>query len=354
MFSLKPDYEEVKKRYEAFWERQIIDRPLVSLTFPVEKRKPLPEKSYKNFKDQWLDIEFRSEAMAISLENTVFYADALPVAWPNLGPEIFSAWCGCDYEFGETTTWSKPCIFDWEKDTDRAVFSDRHPLFKVMTDFTNRLLDYAKGNFIVGLTDFHPGGDHLAALRDPQELAIDLIEHTDEVKAKLKSSQLEYFQVYDRFYNMLRQAGMPITSWTNLICDGRFYIPSNDFSIMISKAMFDDIFLPGIIDECSFYDRSIYHLDGPGALRHLDSLLGIKQLDAIQYVCGAGNYGYHKWADVFRKIQKAGKALQLPVQLHELPLVFETLKPEGVWLCIGGVSDRYTAEEVMKRITKWA
>jgi hypothetical protein len=124
---------------------------------------------------------------------------------------------------------------------------------------------------------------------------------------------------------------------------------------MVSKKMFDEVFLEGIAAECKFFDQSIYHLDGPGALRHLDSLLQIKELDAIQWVCGAGNEGFARWVPVYQKIQKAGKAMTLGVELSELPMVFETLKPEGVYfMWINGINDQETAQEVLKRIEKWS
>lgn len=109
-FSLKPDYEQSAKRYEAFWHGEIIDRPPVSITLPAEKPKQIPQKTYATLKDRWLDVSFRAEAAAIALANSTYYADALPIVFPNIGPEIFSAWCGCGYEYGEDTTWSKPCI----------------------------------------------------------------------------------------------------------------------------------------------------------------------------------------------------------------------------------------------------
>jgi hypothetical protein len=80
---------------------------------------------------------------------------------------------------------------------------------------------------------------------------------------------------------------------------------------MISEKMFEEFFLPGLIEECEKLDRCIYHLDGPDALKHLDVLLGIKKLSAVQWVCGAGNEGFTRWTDVYKKIQKAGKGLQL-------------------------------------------
>lgn len=352
---LKPDYEKVRQRYEAFWHREIVDRPLVSLPVPREDRQPVPEKEHATLEERWLDVEFRSEQMAARLSNVEYLGDALPIAVPNMGPEVFSAWCGCPYHYGETTTWTDPVIEDWERDADAAVFDPNHPLFRKTVALTEALIERGKGRFIVGLTDFHPGGDHLAALRDPQRLAVDMIEQTEEIKKKLASSAQEYFLAYDMFYEILRAADMPTTSWLPLIHEGKYYIPSNDFSCMISTDMFVDVFLPGIIEECRFLDRSIYHLDGPGALRHLEVLLEIPELHAVQWVPGAGNEGFARWVEVYKRIQAAGKGIHIVnIDSQDLPLLFETLEPGGVFITnVGGIRDRESAEAVLSRITNW-
>lgn len=354
-FLYKPDYESSRKRYQAFWEREIIDRPPVSIAFRKEgANEPLPEKHYDSLEEKWLDIDRRIEEMAEDIARTDYLYDALPVAWPNLGPEVFSAWCGCGYRYGETTTWSEPAIEDWERDFEKTRLDMNHPLFRKMIEFTEKLLAAGRGKFIVGLTDFHPGGDHVAALRDPQNLAIDMIEEPEYVKKALTRANPEFFAAYGVFYNMIHAAGMPTTSWTPLIADNTYYIPSNDFSCMVSNKMFEEFFLPGISQECSFFEKSIYHLDGPGALRHLDSLLSISELDAIQFVPGAGNEGYSRWVNVYRRIQKAKKGIQMMCHVRELPLIFETLRPEGIWFSsIGGIDSRETADMVVQRIAQW-
>lgn len=355
-FSLRPDYEDVKKRYEAFWDRSYIDRPLVTIPLPPKIPVEFPEKNHAREEDRWLDIEYRVEMHDREISSRRYLADSLPIVHPNLGPEIYSVWCGCELKYGKNTTWTEPCILNWEKEGNQARFNTNHPLFKVMVDFTKALIERGKGKFIVGLTDFHPGGDHLAALRDPANLAMDLIENPDWVKKALAESTPEYFKCYDIFYNMIREADMPITSWLNLIYDGRYYIPSNDFSCMISPAMFQDFFLSGIKEECRFLDKSIYHLDGPGALQHLDVLLEIDDLDAVQWVPGAGNEGFEKWIPVYQKIQKANKGMQITdLKLNQLDLLFENLKPEGLYITgIEGVKDEETCEQVLKRMEKWA
>ena len=351
---LMEGYGKALERHEAFWSQEIIDRPPVFIRLRKPNVKPFQEKVYSTSEERWLDVEYRVEQIDYELSATEYLYDAVPVAFPNLGPEIFSAWCGCGYEFGPHTTWSTPCIHDWEEDIGKARINMLHPLFSILVRFTELLIERGKGRFIVGLTDFHPGGDHLAALRDPMALNIDMIENVEWVDEMLLRSSPDYFAAYGVFYHMLRQAGMPITSWIPLLHNGSFYIPSNDFSCMISKKMFDDHFLPGIIQECKFYERSIYHLDGPDALRHLDSLLDIKELDAIQWVCGSGNEGFARWRKVYQRIQASGKSVWLDCNISELDDVFASLKPNGVAFGgLGGVRDKETADAVVKRIANW-
>jgi hypothetical protein len=122
---------------------------------------------------------------------------------------------------------------------------------------------------------------------------------------------------------------------------------------MISKEMFDEIFLPGIAEECRFLEASLYHLDGPGALRHLDSLLEIKELNAIQWVPGAGHGRASDWMHVYKKCQAAGKGLQIGLDVDELDLFMENLRPEGLWLGIGGIQDRAHGDAVLKQLSRW-
>jgi hypothetical protein len=352
MFTCKPDYEQAQKRLNAFWEHDETDRPLVSVNFPKPNAKPFAAKNYATHKDYWLDIEYRAEQGAHWMESTVFYGESMPVFMPNMGPEILSAWAGCFYHFGETTTWTEPCLLDWEN--DNATIDMNHPLFRKLEDFTRLLLEKAKGNFIVGLTDLHPGGDHLAALRDPQVLAIDLLENAGMVKAKLAQSYDEYFPVYDHFVNILKSAGMPIASWLPLTSETNMYIPSNDFSCMISTKMFEEFFLDGIVRECKHYDKSIYHLDGPDALRHLDTLLQIKELNAIQWVPGEGRQQVFPWLDVFKRILAAKKSVMAyPRSMAELQFLMDNLPARGLYLQLWNVANENEARNLLKLVERW-
>jgi len=50
------------------------------------------------------------------------------------------------------------------------------------------------------------------------------------------------------------------------------------------KQAFDDFVAPELDELSSWLDHSLYHLDGPGALRHLERLLAIPELDCVQWM----------------------------------------------------------------------
>jgi hypothetical protein len=356
MFDFKPDYQRTRDRIEAFWERSVLERPLTTfhLPKPVEQQVPLPAGNHANPAARWLDTGYQAELALARLANQDFsLGDALPIAFPNLGPEVFSAFYGCPLHFGDFgTSWTDPVLEDWAA-ADRLALDWDHPYLKKLHEITDALLEVGQGKFITGMTDWHPGGDALAAFRDPQRLATDLIEYPEDVRRLLARVEADYYRVYDVFYEKLRAAGQPITSWLPLLAEGRYYIPSNDFSIMISRAMFEEFFLPGIARECRFLDRSIYHLDGPGALRHLDSILAIPELDALQWVFGAGNEGYGRWVEVYRKAQAAGKGIHVMCSLGEVEQVTQTLEPRGLFLDVSDVPNREAGAELLRRLERW-
>lgn len=124
---------------------------------------------------------------------------------------------------------------------------------------------------------------------------------------------------------------------------------------MISDEVFEALFIPGIIRECQHMDRCIYHLDGPQALRYLDRLLEIPEIHAIQWGPGAGRDYWGDWIDVYQRIQRKKKAMMIVgMPAKDLPLLFKSLHPEGVWISsVLDVSNQREAEAILKEIAQW-
>jgi hypothetical protein len=127
------------------------------------------------------------------------------------------------------------------------------------------------------------------------------------------------------------------------------------FICMISPRQFQECILPAILDEMRYLERNIFHLDGPGALQHLAVLLDLRELDGLQWVYGAGHGPAARWIDVYRQAQTAGTCLQVICDdLRDAAAVAERLRPEGVWLDVGG---EYPADEVnafVRDVERWA
>jgi hypothetical protein len=79
----------------------------------------------------------------------------------------------------------------------------------------------------------------------------------------------------------------------------------------------------------------MFHLDGTQAVIHLDSLLAIDALDAIEWTPQAGieSGGHPRWFPLYKKILNAGKSVQA-VDVHKdqvLPLL-DAIGGKGVYI----------------------
>lgn len=354
-FELAPEFDSVTKRYQSWWECEIIDRPLISISLsPNGKQSARDLKNHGSWRETWLDTEYQVQKVCERISKTVYLADALPVCFPNLGPDVFASFYGSELRFSETTVWSDPIFAKPESfEIENLKLNNANDYYTKLIELTDALLQAAKGKFIVGQPDWHPGGDTLAALRDPQHLCIDLLEGPETVKSLCTRVTEDFLHVYDAFHEKFSAAGMPSTGWLPAICTGKYHIPSNDFSCMISNRHFEEIFLPGLITECRHMAKNIYHLDGPNALRHLDTLLEQPEIHAIQWVPGAGHDRWTDWISVYHRVQQAKKALTIKISKHDLELLRETLRPEGLWITVGDVVNRDEAEQIVKKLSKW-
>jgi hypothetical protein len=122
---------------------------------------------------------------------------------------------------------------------------------------------------------------------------------------------------------------------------------------MISPAFFEEFSLPVIQTEVQPMDHNIFHLDGKGVARNLDTLLQIDKIQAIQWVQGMGDdQPIMQWIPLIQKVQSSGKAIIVDLQLHELEPFLDAVRPEGVYLWIGTQHEE-EEEAILKRLLQW-
>ncbi|MBI1335439.1 MAG: hypothetical protein GC164_00580 [Phycisphaera sp.] len=351
--SLNPEFDRVLERFEAWWNRQIIDRPLVSIGVqPIRPPASMTE-HHGSLRERWMDAEYQIESVRREFESGIYLAETLPVYMPNLGPEVCATVFGCGLEFGQHTSWSKPIV-----ENIREVMNLKPDLenayWQTLRRMTRLSLEAGRGRWLTAMTDLHTNGDLLASLRDPQELCIDIMDDPEGVRLACEHVTGSFATMYEDLGLPIATAGQPSTGWTPVLHNGRMYIVSCDFICMISPDAFERTILPSIVQEMRYLDRSLFHLDGPGALKHLDALLACEELDALQWVYGAGGGRASDWIEVYRKAQGKGKALQvICADIPDALCVMEHLKPEGVWLSVGGRCLAEEARRFIDRVAMW-
>jgi 5-methyltetrahydrofolate--homocysteine methyltransferase len=121
---------------------------------------------------------------------------------------------------------------------------------------------------------------------------------------------------------------------------------------MISPRMFEDLFLPYLEQQTRWVRRTVYHLDGPNAIRHLDLLMSLPELDGIQWVPGAGAPPMSAWIRLLRRVQAGGKLLVLSCGPEEVETLLSALEPEGLLLSTHCDSDE-EAVALLQNVTRW-
>lgn len=327
------DFEKIKLRFEAFWQKEIIDRPLIAITAPKKEEKkrnfPIPD----NLEKRWIDIEYILNKAELYFENTLFLGDAIPFYLPNTGPDSFTAYLGGDLIFkDEITSWVRPFTNDLSE--YEPVFDKSNKWWRFMNELIDAVCEIAKGNFLIGIPDMHGGADSLVAARGASELALGLYNKPGEVKRILKKLTKIYYEIFDLYYKKISRVQEGSITWIPAYSKGRYVALQNDFSGLVSPKMFEEFFLYEIKEFSEYLDNSIYHLDGPFALGNLDYLLNIDTLDGIQWIPGAGAKPMKEWVDVCNKVLSSEKCLQIFCEPDEVEFLLSRLKSEGLFLCI--------------------
>jgi len=325
----KPDFEEALDRMEQWWLCQNHDRPL--LTVSVERPPSKLRKTYSCERDRWLDFDYRVDQAIEATETGVYLAETFPFFEPNLGPDILSTVFGLDLEFAEDTSWGKPIVSTIDEILAIEPSFDA-PLWKEVERFTHMGIDAGEGRWLTLVTDLHGNADIPAALMGQEALCVAMVEDLAAVKQAIEQVTKATIQAYRRLVKPLEDAGLPIGSWLKAFSRKRSYIPQADFTGLVSTSMFEHAVLPSVIQEIKEAERSIYHLDGEAALRHLDVLLDVDEIDAIQWVYGDGHDPARRWLDVYKKILSEGKGIRVEAEsADDILELHQELGNEGVW-----------------------
>jgi hypothetical protein len=208
--------------------------------------------------------------------------------------------------------------------------------------------------YLVGYTDLHPGLDCALAWRGVNDLCMDLLLDTENAQKLFNLTETHFLEVYDEYDRLLKAHGMPSSSWMNIPVNGRMHIPSADFSFMISQEDYDRYGLPILKQEVEMMTHNVFHVDGKGVAKHIDTILSVPEVQCIQWVQGmADDYPIMQHLDFIRYVQSRNRGIIVDLAKEDLNEYMEKMSPKNTFLWIATTSE---AEEldIIKRVEKWS
>jgi len=244
----KPDFNEALRYWDAFWNRQIIDRPCIVIQASKEgieqNLKPPCRVGY----NPEIDIPYGSggqlvvhlplrDGKVISGQfelavktfekwagRTCFGGEAIPSFHPTFGPDQFATFLGAELMQSEEkigTSWAVPFVNNWEKVLPFSL-QGNSCVWNEMLNFLKYLASASEGKFFVSMLDLHSNMDGLAAIRGIDKLCIDLIEQPKVIEKAVRSIRSLYFHVYGGIYEAGDMARTGTIGWAPFYSFGKF------------------------------------------------------------------------------------------------------------------------------------
>jgi len=290
---------------------------------------PPPPPLAKDPEQRWFDPHWRSRDIHYQLAHSCLGADIIPVADTNLGPCSLAAILGAGMEPGEETVWIRPD----PSIGDQIHIDPSNRWLKAHMELLKACKGLAEGRYFVGCPDLCEGLDVLVALRGAEPVFMDMGERPQILEMQLRQINKIYLEVFEQIYQIIQVDGEMAFCYFSIWSPGRVAKLQCDVSGMISPKDFRRFAIPYLREQCQCLDYTLYHLDGVDALRHLDAILEIEPLKAIQWTPGAGQPqgGDPAWYGLYRRIRKAGKAVMASwVRIDQLMPLLDAVGPDGM------------------------
>jgi len=340
----KQEFAQAEERIQAFWARDCIDR--CALQVIARRAEPLPATGAPlaplaadaGIVARKTDVNTVLWHAEETFRTHHYLAEAVPIYVPGLVCSDTAAYLVDEITITADTVWYPHIIDDWT--SAELTFDRSNRWWQLTLGMAEAASERAAGRYLVAVPDFQAGIDIVSLLRGPERLCIDLFENPDAVRT---ATRFVFDDVYRHCHaeieSIIRKHSKWTGDWMGLFSSGSHDVVQCDFIALVSPRHFEEFCLPDIAWQCGWLDTAVFHLDGPGAVRHVDALLEIPALDAIQWVPGAGSPSAVGWLPMLRKIQDAGKGIYISAPPEDVEAILAELSPAGLIISVEGVFD---------------
>lgn len=323
------DFPAIARRLEAWWHRDVADRPVFMAEANTRPDRPITRRlELMGDPELWLAEKIKDMQQARRV------GDIPPRVRIDFGPVLLGSLLGGRREVRSDTSWTHAFIDDdWSNAPDWTI-PDDHPDLLLLRKLTRMVAADAAGRYLICTPDLGGSADVLLNLRGPAALCMDVVMRPDTIKAAIDGVCASWRRTFADLYSNALEFHAGLVHWLALWSNQPYAVAACDFSAMIGPTHFQELFLPAISTQAEAAGRAVFHLDGPDAARHIDAVLEVPQIQAIQFTPGAGSPSALQWLDMLRKIQDKGRSLLIFTPVAEVLELAESLKPEGLAIFI--------------------
>jgi hypothetical protein len=323
------DFPTIAQRFKAWWAQDVLDRPIFIATANRDPSRPITRRlELLDRPEEWLVKKLTD------LHQTHRVGDALPYVRADFGPVLLANFFGGRREFGSDTAWTHPFIDDDWSNAPDWYLDEQNCWWVPLRNLTDSIARDAPGRYLACTPDLGGSADVLLNLRGSTQLCVDVIAQPERVHDAITAIYPAWRRVFAELYRLVLGQGAGLIHWLALWSNKPYTVPACDFNFMIGPAEFQRICLPDIARQSATIGRAVFHLDGPGAARHINALLEVPDIQAIQFTPGEGTPSALAWVDMFRTIQARGRSVLVFCPAGEVLDLCEALRPEGLAIMI--------------------
>ncbi|NHJ22903.1 MAG: hypothetical protein EAX91_18320 [Candidatus Lokiarchaeota archaeon] len=336
----KEDIAEAKERMIAWWDHEIIDRPVISYYYQKKRGKPY------GYLDIWGEnwslaqdydgIEETLNGFEKRAENTYFGGESIPFFFPNYGPGIIAAVFGANFQFKSGTVWFNHPIkpANIVNHLESVKLNQNNEWYSRLLKITEYAANRARNDYVISITDIGGVLDILSSFLGPTNIILTMKRNPEIIDTCRKIILEKLLKVYDDLQNRIEKKCGGCSCHLGVWGKRRWYAIQCDFSAMLNPKWFKKFVLPDIVEQAEHMDYAIYHLDGPNALQFLDFLLNEQSITGFQWVPGIRNprMGSRHWFPLYKKIQNARKNLIIDSEPKNVSNLYKNLDPKGLFV----------------------
>ncbi len=332
----------VAQRWNDWW-RFKADRPLIVAQVPGTSDIRW-DKAFDlvDHPDEWVRVR------RTQVERMGFFGEAIPSVRVDIGPVAMAAFMGTPTHLDaeRQTSWQEPLIEAWETPPPLGLPSFNPWLDKVMR-LMRALARDAHGRYLICLPDLTGAIDVLANMRTPERLCLDLYEHRDMVLSAANRVVDAWETVFCRMYDLALGSGAGVIQWVTAWADVPVTVPTCDFNALIGPDDFKQVCMPSLKEQARRAGLCVFHLDGPDAARHAETLAEDPDITAVQYTPGAGTPSALAKLPMFRMLQQHKVPLFVECDHDEVRQLAEALDPAGLAIRVSGLATAQQADSLI-------